>query len=154
MTGTRAYPYFLRIATAGFAAWTRMASEYHGTVTTSDLPVPGVTVTAAQSDRTVVTTADERGRFTFGELDRRHVDACRLAFAGCPTRVKRHRSTLPLCQGTTWFGKRLIMQDAYSNQTYLHPNCGGDYRRICRILTTPDAIQWSDVSDCRPRNAA
>ena len=45
-----------------------MASEYHGTVTTSGLPVPGVTVTAAQADKKVVTTTDEQGRFTFGEL--------------------------------------------------------------------------------------
>jgi hypothetical protein len=37
-------------------------------VTTSGLPVTGVTVTATQSDKKVVTTTDEQGRFTFADL--------------------------------------------------------------------------------------
>ena len=45
-----------------------MASEYHGTVTTSGLPVPGVTITATQADKKVVTTTDEHGHFAFAEL--------------------------------------------------------------------------------------
>ena len=72
MTAKSAYPYFLRIhflrIAAGLAAWTLMASEYHGTVTTSGLPVPGVTVTAIQADKKMVTTTDEQGRFAFAEL--------------------------------------------------------------------------------------
>ena len=58
----------MRIATGCLAACAGMASEYHGTVTTSGLPVPGVTVTAIQADRKVVTTTDEHGQFAFAEL--------------------------------------------------------------------------------------
>ncbi len=60
MTATSAYSYFLRIAAACFTAWALTASEYHGTVATSGLPVPGVTVTATQAGKKVVTTTDER----------------------------------------------------------------------------------------------
>jgi hypothetical protein len=45
-----------------------MAAEYHGTVKTGGLPVPGATVTAAKGDKKVVTTTDERGVFSFAEL--------------------------------------------------------------------------------------
>jgi len=45
-----------------------MASEYHGSVITGGLPIPGVTITAAQADKKVVTTTDERGQFAFVEL--------------------------------------------------------------------------------------
>jgi hypothetical protein len=62
MTATRAYPFFMMLAAAC------MAAEYHGTVKTGGLPVPGVTVTAIQGDKKVVTTTDERGAFTFADL--------------------------------------------------------------------------------------
>ena len=55
-------------AAARLTACVVMASEYHGTVTTSGRPVPGVTVTAIQADKKVVTTTDERGQFAFAEL--------------------------------------------------------------------------------------
>jgi hypothetical protein len=45
-----------------------MAAEYHGTVKTGGLPVPGVTVSATQGDKKVVTTTDERGAFSFADL--------------------------------------------------------------------------------------
>ena len=45
-----------------------MASEYRGTIKSSGLPLPGVTVTATQGDKKVVTTTDERGAFYFPDL--------------------------------------------------------------------------------------
>src|ERR1017187_6612490 len=73
MTATRIYPFFmrlvfLRIAVASIAVCTAMASEYHGTVKTAGLPVPGVTVSAIQGDKKLVTTTDERGVFSFADL--------------------------------------------------------------------------------------
>ena len=68
MIATRTYSYFMPLAAACVTACGVMASEYHGTVTTSGLPVPGVTVTATQLENRVVTTTDERGQFTFAEL--------------------------------------------------------------------------------------
>jgi trimeric autotransporter adhesin len=73
MTATRNDPFFLRMvfmstALACTAISGAMASEYHGTVKTGGLPVPGVTVTAIQSDKRVATTTDERGQFSFADL--------------------------------------------------------------------------------------
>jgi len=51
-----------------FAASALMAAEYHGTVKTGTLVLPGATVTATQGDRTLVTGTDERGVFRFVEL--------------------------------------------------------------------------------------
>jgi len=68
MIATRTYPLFMRIAAACLTACGVMAAEYHGTVTTSGVPVPGVTVKATQTDNKVGTTADERGQFSFAEL--------------------------------------------------------------------------------------
>ena len=56
------------LLTASIAVCTAMASEYHGTVKTAGLPVPGVTLTAVQGDKKVVTTTDERGVFSFADL--------------------------------------------------------------------------------------
>src|ERR1039458_6752042 len=53
---------------ASIAVCTAMASEYHGTVKTAGLLVPGVTVTAIQGDKKLVTTTDERGVFSFADL--------------------------------------------------------------------------------------
>src|ERR1035441_3043994 len=46
------------------------ASEYHGQVTFSGLPLPGttVTVTATQGDKKAVATTDDQGLFTFANL--------------------------------------------------------------------------------------
>jgi len=45
-----------------------MASEHHGVVTASGLPVPGATVTATNADKKVATTTDENGVYAFPEL--------------------------------------------------------------------------------------
>ncbi len=45
-----------------------MASEYHGTVVTSGIPVPGATVTATRESEKQVTTTDEKGVFRFPSL--------------------------------------------------------------------------------------
>src|SRR5437870_6314460 len=54
------------------AAWITvsalMAAEYHGTVKSGGLPVPGVTITASQGERKAITTTNERGAFSFAEL--------------------------------------------------------------------------------------
>jgi hypothetical protein len=44
------------------------AAEYHGTVKTGSLPLPGATVTASQGEKTLVTSTDDRGVFRFAEL--------------------------------------------------------------------------------------
>ena len=68
MTATRIYRFFVRLAAACIAVCGLMAAEYHGTVKTGGLPLPGVTVTATQGDQKVVTTTDERGAFVFADL--------------------------------------------------------------------------------------
>jgi hypothetical protein len=56
------------------AAWSVLAvpaieaAEHRGTVTTGGLPLPGVTVTAVQGEKKIVTTTDERGAFAFADL--------------------------------------------------------------------------------------
>jgi trimeric autotransporter adhesin len=45
-----------------------MASEYHGQVTLAELPASGVTVTATQGDKKVVTVTDGQGLYTFPDL--------------------------------------------------------------------------------------
>jgi hypothetical protein len=45
-----------------------MASEYHGQVTFSDLPVPGVTVTAIQGNKKVIAITDAQGVYSFPDL--------------------------------------------------------------------------------------
>jgi carboxypeptidase family protein len=44
------------------------AAEYHGNVTFGGLPLPGVTITATQGDKTLTTSTDERGRYSFADL--------------------------------------------------------------------------------------
>jgi hypothetical protein len=54
------------------AAWLTvsglMAAEHHGAVTSGGLPIPGVTVTATQGDKKIVTTTDDQGAYSFPEL--------------------------------------------------------------------------------------
>src|ERR1700693_3995944 len=44
------------------------AAEYHGQVTFGGLPLPGVSITATQDDRTFATSTDERGQYSFMDL--------------------------------------------------------------------------------------
>jgi carboxypeptidase family protein len=44
------------------------ASEYHGQVKFSGLPVPGATVTAAQGDKTLSVISDSQGNYSFPDL--------------------------------------------------------------------------------------
>jgi trimeric autotransporter adhesin len=44
------------------------ASEYHGAVTVHGLPLPGVTITAIQGEKKIVTTSDQTGAFSFANL--------------------------------------------------------------------------------------
>ncbi len=57
-----------RLLAACLAVTGLMASEHHGTVTASGLPVPGATVTATNADKKVTTTTDENGVYSFPEL--------------------------------------------------------------------------------------
>ncbi|HXB75195.1 MAG TPA: carboxypeptidase regulatory-like domain-containing protein [Candidatus Acidoferrales bacterium] len=44
------------------------AAEYHGIVTFGGLPLPGVTITATQGNKTLTTSTDERGQYLFADL--------------------------------------------------------------------------------------
>ena len=44
------------------------AAEYHGEVAFGGLPLPGVTITATQGDKTLTTSTDERGQYSFADL--------------------------------------------------------------------------------------
>jgi len=44
------------------------ASEYHGQVTFGGLPVPGVTITATQGEKKVITVSDQGGLYDFPDL--------------------------------------------------------------------------------------
>jgi hypothetical protein len=45
-----------------------MAAEHHGAVKSGGLPIPGVTITATQGDKKIVTTTDDQGAYSFPEL--------------------------------------------------------------------------------------
>jgi hypothetical protein len=45
-----------------------MAAEHHGDVKSGGLPIPGVTITATQGDKKIVTTTDDQGAYSFPEL--------------------------------------------------------------------------------------
>src|SRR5262249_33904669 len=54
---------------AGYAALISLwASEHHGMVKSSGLPVPGATITAVQDDKKFVTTTDGNGAYGFRDL--------------------------------------------------------------------------------------
>ena len=46
-----------------------MASEYHGTVKSNGLPIPGASVTATKGEQKLTTTTDEEGAYSFPELE-------------------------------------------------------------------------------------
>lgn len=62
------YPLVCRMAVLLLAVGCVIAAEYRGTVKSNGLPVPGVTVTAHQGEKKVVTTTDEQGGFVFADL--------------------------------------------------------------------------------------
>ncbi|MBS1853808.1 MAG: TonB-dependent receptor [Acidobacteria bacterium] len=57
-----------RVLLIWLAVASLLASEHHGTVKSGGLPLPGVTVTATQGDKKLVTTTDENGRYSFADL--------------------------------------------------------------------------------------
>jgi hypothetical protein len=61
-------PFARRVLIAWCAVAGLMAAQHHGTVKSAGLPLPGVTVTAVQSDKKHVTTTDENGRYSFPDL--------------------------------------------------------------------------------------
>ena len=51
-----------------FTVGTLMAAEYHGTIKSGGLPIPGAVVTASQGDKKLTTTTDEQGAYSFPDL--------------------------------------------------------------------------------------
>ena len=68
MAARRTYNFLGPLLVACIAVSGLMASEYHGTVKAGGLPLAGATVMAAQNDKKIVTTTDERGVFSFPDL--------------------------------------------------------------------------------------
>jgi hypothetical protein len=66
--GHRAGRNFLRWSALACVAASAWASEYHGQVLFSGVPLPGALVTATQGDKKVVAVSDEQGIFAFPEL--------------------------------------------------------------------------------------
>lgn len=58
----------LWLATFPFVSSVLAASEHHGQVKFGGLPIPGVTVTAAQGDKKLVTISDSQGMYSFPDL--------------------------------------------------------------------------------------
>src|SRR5580658_5234785 len=60
---------YLRLLMAGWlSALVLLASEHHGMVVFTGLPVPGVQVTATQGDKKVTTVTDGMGEYSFPDL--------------------------------------------------------------------------------------
>jgi hypothetical protein len=67
------YQYLRHCAMAGLAVsilgvFGLAASEHHGTVKFSGLPVPGATITAVQGDKKFVAVTDQQGAYSFADL--------------------------------------------------------------------------------------
>src|ERR1035437_3239040 len=59
----------LFFCTIAWAACTLLAaSEHHGVVKFSGLPVPGATITASQGDKKLTAVTDPQGAYTFPDL--------------------------------------------------------------------------------------
>src|SRR5579885_2304410 len=56
------------LVAASLAVFALDATEHHGTVKSSGLPVPGATITATQGERKLTTTTDEHGYYSFPDL--------------------------------------------------------------------------------------
>ncbi len=69
MASKRTYLCFGRLLAACLLATVLFASEHHGVVRSGGIPIPGATVTATQGSRKFVTTTDERGAYSFPNLD-------------------------------------------------------------------------------------
>ena len=57
-----------RLIAVGVVAGALAASEYHGSIVTNNVPVPGATVTATHEGEKLVTTTDDRGVFRFPSI--------------------------------------------------------------------------------------
>ena len=68
MAAHRIYLYLGRLLTAGLVVSVLIASEHHGVVLSSGLPIPGATVTATLGDKKLVTTTDAQGAYSFHDL--------------------------------------------------------------------------------------
>src|SRR5580698_40178 len=68
---------------------TVVAAEYHGEVKFAGLPLPGVTVTATQGDKTLTAATDPRGVYSFADLPHGHwsLRAEKLGFEGVSEEV-------------------------------------------------------------------
>jgi trimeric autotransporter adhesin len=60
--------YLRLLAAVVLGAFALMASEYHGSVTSAGLPIPGATVTATQGDKKVQAITDGMGTYSFPDL--------------------------------------------------------------------------------------
>jgi hypothetical protein len=60
------------ISLTAAALVTVVASEYHGAVNFAGLPLPGVTVTATQGDKTLTAATDPKGVYSFADLPDGH----------------------------------------------------------------------------------
>lgn len=64
----RIYKYLRYCTMAYMAAGIMTASEHHGVVKFGGLPVPGVTITAAQGEKKFVAVTDQQGAYVFPDL--------------------------------------------------------------------------------------
>jgi trimeric autotransporter adhesin len=86
-----------------------LASEYQGTVKAGGLPVPGVTLTAVQGERKVVTTTDERGAFRFADLAD-GVWTIEMRMVGFATQTQEV-GVAPQAPSPSWTLKQLSVQE-------------------------------------------
>src|ERR1700679_3430749 len=77
------------ISLTAAALATLVAAEYHGEVKFAGLPLPGVTVTATQGDKTLIGATDPRGVYSFADLSDGHwsLRAEKLGFEGVSEEV-------------------------------------------------------------------
>ena len=68
MAANSLFKHLGRLMAACIAVSGLMAAEHHGAVKSGGLPIPGVTITATQGDKKMVTTSDDEGAYSFPEL--------------------------------------------------------------------------------------
>lgn len=93
-----------------------LAAEHHGQVTFGGLPVPGVTVTAAQGDRKFTAITDQQGVYTFPELPDGNAATgwtVRIEMLGFAP-VQREIAVGPDAPSTTWELKMLALGDIHT----------------------------------------
>src|SRR5262245_61805072 len=64
----RVFPMLTRLLAASLTISGLIASEFRGTIRTNGLPLAGATINATQAGKTITTTSDERGAFSFADL--------------------------------------------------------------------------------------